>query len=122
MTEPLSIRIDAEAKKRMDALSKRAKRSKPFLAAEAIAAYVESEEWQLGDSKLELRIWMPAEVSAMQKSRIGYPRGASGARPKRRDRLDLIAVAGENGQRSYRLRSPKSSSTDPPNPSYRRYR
>lgn len=49
MTETLSIRIDTETKKRLDALSKRAKRSKSFLAAEAIAAYVESEEWQLGE-------------------------------------------------------------------------
>ena len=49
MTETLSIRIDAETKKRLGALSKRSKRSKSFLAAEAIAAYVESEEWQLGE-------------------------------------------------------------------------
>jgi RHH-type rel operon transcriptional repressor/antitoxin RelB len=49
MTETLSIRIDAATKKRLDALSKRSKRSKSFLAAEAIAAYVESEEWQLGE-------------------------------------------------------------------------
>jgi predicted transcriptional regulator len=33
----------------LDALSKRSKRSKSFLAAEAITAYVESEEWQLGE-------------------------------------------------------------------------
>ncbi len=45
-TETLSIRIDAVTKKRLDTLSKRAKRSKFFLAAEATAAYVESEEWQ----------------------------------------------------------------------------
>ena len=49
MTETLSIRIDSETKKRLDALSKRSKRSKSFLAAEAIAAYVASEEWQLGE-------------------------------------------------------------------------
>jgi RHH-type transcriptional regulator, rel operon repressor / antitoxin RelB len=49
MTETLSIRIDSETKKRLDALSKRSKRSKSFLAAEAIATYVESEEWQLGE-------------------------------------------------------------------------
>jgi predicted transcriptional regulator len=49
MSETLSIRIDANTKKRLDALSKRSKRSKSFLAAEAIAAYVESEEWQLGE-------------------------------------------------------------------------
>jgi RHH-type rel operon transcriptional repressor/antitoxin RelB len=49
MTETLSIRIDAETKKRLEALSKRSKRSKSFLAAEAIAAYVGSEEWQVGE-------------------------------------------------------------------------
>ncbi len=49
MTETLSIRIDAGTKLRLDALSKQSKRSKSFLAAEAIAAYVEAEEWQLGE-------------------------------------------------------------------------
>ena len=49
MTETLSIRIDASTKKKLDALSKRANRSKSFLAAEAIAAYLESEEWQIGE-------------------------------------------------------------------------
>jgi len=49
MTETLSIRIDSETKRRLDALAKRSKRSKSFLAAEAIAVYVASEEWQLGE-------------------------------------------------------------------------
>jgi RHH-type rel operon transcriptional repressor/antitoxin RelB len=49
MSETLSIRVDADTKKRLDALSKRSKRSKSFLAAEAIAIYVESEEWQFGE-------------------------------------------------------------------------
>jgi len=49
MTETLSIRINSETKERLDALSKRSKRSKSFLAAEAIAAYVESEMWQLAE-------------------------------------------------------------------------
>jgi predicted transcriptional regulator len=49
MTETLSIRIDSETKRRLDALSKRSRRSKSFLAAEAIVAYVEAEEWQLGE-------------------------------------------------------------------------
>ena len=49
MTETLSIRIDSEIKKRLDLLSKRSKRSKSFLAAEAIGAFVENEEWQLGE-------------------------------------------------------------------------
>jgi RHH-type rel operon transcriptional repressor/antitoxin RelB len=49
MTETLSIRLDASTKQRLDALAKHSKRSKSFLAAEAIAAYVEQEEWQLGE-------------------------------------------------------------------------
>lgn len=49
MTETLSVRIDATTKQRLDSLSKRARRSKSFLAAEAITAYLESEEWQLGE-------------------------------------------------------------------------
>jgi len=49
MSETLSIRIDSETKQRLDALAERSKRSKSFLAAAAIVAYVESEEWQLGE-------------------------------------------------------------------------
>lgn len=49
MTETLSIRIDADTKKRLDALSKSVNRSRSFLAAEAITNYVEAEEWQLGE-------------------------------------------------------------------------
>jgi len=49
MTETLSIRIDAATKMRLDALAKRSKRSKSFLAAEAITAFVAAEEWQLGE-------------------------------------------------------------------------
>jgi predicted transcriptional regulator len=49
MTETLSIRIDQETRKQLDALARRSKRSRSFLAAEAITAYVEAENWQLGE-------------------------------------------------------------------------
>ena len=49
MSETLSVRIDSETKRRLDTLAKRSNRSKSFLAAEAIAAYVDSEEWQVGE-------------------------------------------------------------------------
>jgi RHH-type transcriptional regulator, rel operon repressor / antitoxin RelB len=48
-TETLSIRIGSDTRKRLDALAKQTKRSKSFLAAEAIAQYVELEEWQLAE-------------------------------------------------------------------------
>jgi predicted transcriptional regulator len=49
MTEAVTIRLDIEVKRRLDALASRSKRSKSCLAAEAIAAYAEAEEWQLGE-------------------------------------------------------------------------
>jgi predicted transcriptional regulator len=49
MSETLSIRLDSATKQRLDALSRHSKRSKSFLAAEAISAFVEREEWQLGE-------------------------------------------------------------------------
>jgi predicted transcriptional regulator len=49
MTTTLSVRIDSATKNQLEALAKRARRSKSFLAAEAIAAYVESERWQLDE-------------------------------------------------------------------------
>lgn len=47
MSTTLSLRIDQETKERLDSLAKRTRRSKSFIAAEAIAAYVEAESWQL---------------------------------------------------------------------------
>lgn len=49
MTTTLSVRIDTDTKKRLETLAKRARRSKSFLAAEAIAAFVEAESWQLDE-------------------------------------------------------------------------
>ena len=49
MTATLSVRIDTNTKKRLEALAKRARRSKSFLAAEAIAAFVEAESWQFDE-------------------------------------------------------------------------
>ena len=47
MGTTLSVRIDLETKKRLEALAKRSKRTKSFLAAEAIAAYVDAESWHV---------------------------------------------------------------------------
>ena len=49
MTTTLSVRLDAKVKKQLEALAGRARRSKSFLAAEAIAAFVEAESWQLDE-------------------------------------------------------------------------
>ena len=55
MTEILSVRVDATVKKRLEELAKHSRRSKSFLAAEAIAAYVQAEEWQIGEIQQGLK-------------------------------------------------------------------
>jgi RHH-type rel operon transcriptional repressor/antitoxin RelB len=50
-TATLTVRIDAKTKKRLEALAKDTRRSKSFLAAEAVARYVELEEWQIAHIK-----------------------------------------------------------------------
>ena len=55
MTEILSVRLDATVKKRLEALAEHSRRSKSFLAAEAIAAFVQAEEWQLGEIQRGLK-------------------------------------------------------------------
>ena len=54
MTTTLSVRLDAKVKKQLEALAGRARRSKSFLAAEAIAAFVEAESWQLDEMQAGL--------------------------------------------------------------------
>jgi len=55
MSETLSVRLDSSVKKKLEALAERSKRSKSFLAAEAIAAYVEAEDWQLAEIKAGIK-------------------------------------------------------------------
>jgi predicted transcriptional regulator len=55
MTTTLSVRIDSDTKDQLEALAKRSRRSKSFLAAEAIAAYVEAEAWQLDEIQAGLQ-------------------------------------------------------------------
>jgi predicted transcriptional regulator len=51
----LSVRLDVNTKKRLEALANRTRRSKSFLAAEPIAAFVEAESWQLDEIQAGLR-------------------------------------------------------------------
>ena len=48
-TTIVTARIDAALKAKLDALSRSTKRSKSYLTSEAIAAYVQLNEWQIGE-------------------------------------------------------------------------
>lgn len=46
-TATITVRLDAALKAKLEALAKSTQRSKSWLAAEAISAYVEQEAWQI---------------------------------------------------------------------------
>ena len=46
-TETFSVRLDRSAKQRLQKLAKSTGRSRAFLAAEAISAYLDTNEWQV---------------------------------------------------------------------------
>jgi RHH-type rel operon transcriptional repressor/antitoxin RelB len=55
MSTTMTIRLDDEVKERLDHLADATHRSKSFLAAEAIRAYVEANEWQIGEVRAALK-------------------------------------------------------------------
>ena len=46
-TDTFSVRVDRSTKSRLQKLAKSTGRSRSFLAAEAIAAYLDTNEWQI---------------------------------------------------------------------------
>jgi predicted transcriptional regulator len=54
MSSTMTIRLEDGIKNRLDQLASVTQRSKSFLAAEAIAAYVDTNEWQLGEIQAAL--------------------------------------------------------------------
>lgn len=50
-TTIVTARIDSTLKAKLDALARNTKRSKSYLATQAITAYVEQNEWQIAEIK-----------------------------------------------------------------------
>ena len=51
----LSIRLNTRTKARLEALAKASRRSKSFLAAEAIENFVANESWQLAEMEAGIK-------------------------------------------------------------------
>jgi predicted transcriptional regulator len=51
----LTLRVDAKTKAKLDKLAQATKRSKSFLAAEAIERYLEVEAWQIKEIKQAIK-------------------------------------------------------------------
>ena len=55
MSEVMTIRVDRKTKSRLEKLAKAMDRTKSHLAAEAIRAYVELNEWQIAEIRAALK-------------------------------------------------------------------
>ena len=55
MSTTMTVRLDNDIKDRLDDLAEATRRSKSFLAAEAIRSYVENNEWQIGEIQAGLK-------------------------------------------------------------------
>ncbi len=55
MSTTITIRLEEEVKDRLDRLAESTQRSKSFLAAEAIREFVESNEWQIAETRAALK-------------------------------------------------------------------
>ena len=55
MSTTMTIRLEVEVRDRLDQLAEATRRSKSFLAAEAIRAFVENNEWQIREIRAALR-------------------------------------------------------------------
>ena len=51
----LTLRVDTKTKAKLDKLAEATKRSKSFLAAEAIERYLEVEAWQIKEIKQAIK-------------------------------------------------------------------
>jgi RHH-type rel operon transcriptional repressor/antitoxin RelB len=55
MSEVMTIRVDRRTKARLEKLAKATARTKSYLAAEAIRAYIELNEWQIAEIKAGIK-------------------------------------------------------------------
>ena len=75
-TSILSVRLDTETKERLDELARSTRRSKSFLAAQAIEAFIEEEAWQIAEVERAIgaadagNFATPAEVKAVFGKRV----------------------------------------------------
>ena len=55
MSTTMTIRLDDDVKDRLESLASATKRSRSFLAAEALRAFVASNEWQIAEIQSALK-------------------------------------------------------------------
>ena len=73
-TTVITTRIDASLRAKLEALARSTKRSKSFLVAQAIAAYVELNEWQIGEITTGIKELDTGETLSEEQAEERYDR------------------------------------------------
>ncbi len=73
-TTVVTTRIDAALKAKLEALARSTKRSKSYLAAEAIAAYVALNEWQIAEIEAGIAEFERGEIVSQEEAEERYRR------------------------------------------------
>ena len=73
-TTVVTARIGSSLKAKLDALARRTKRSKSYLAAEAIAAYLEVNEWQIAEIEAGIAEFDRGEIVTQEEAEELYRR------------------------------------------------
>jgi len=69
MNDVLTIRLDPQSKRRLERLAASTARTKSFLAAEAIRAYLDLNEWQVAEIKKGIEEANRGEFASNEKVR-----------------------------------------------------
>ena len=100
MSEVMTIRVDRKTKNRLEKLAKAMERSKSYVAAEAIRAYVELNEWQITEIRAALKEAGRERLAPVD----AQPSDSRAVVRQRRCRCEPVPVGGGTGRRLYGTR------------------
>jgi RHH-type rel operon transcriptional repressor/antitoxin RelB len=79
MSDVVAIRVDARTQSRLEKLAKAMDRTKSYVAAEALRAYIDLNEWQIGEIRAALKEAASEDFATDEEVRAIAGRWRSGA-------------------------------------------
>ncbi len=70
----VTVRLGADLKAKLEALARSTRRSKSYLAAEAIAAYIDLNRWQIGEIESGIAELDTGEIVSQDEAEARYER------------------------------------------------
>lgn len=79
MSEVMTIRVDRKTKSRLEKLAKAMDRTRSYVAAEAIRAYIDLNEWQIAEIKEALKEADQGDFASEEEVRVVMKKWRRGA-------------------------------------------